>query len=364
MIAPFSAESAARIPGGFEITSSATLHDGDDDYALTVTEWELTIDEEREPHAKLTMTLAMPEPDILAVIDPRREQYVTLEAGYKWDDETTETDPNYAYMQLRKRIINTEQGTVSIECYSDEDRVADSDMPVAYVSGTSLTFTSATSQIAYFLGGSTLNSTIPSETQLPSEYPMSGVDPAEITDTLQTVRAWADAIGAVIYADQAGTWHLHPAPVLGTSTAILATGAAGTIGRIVDALDRDSGWGTHLVVTYDNASYSPRRWAEYDDTQVGEAKKVIHLERRDPPPNATADAGGKVADPALPGLMKRIRDRAAQLEVTIPAHLWLRVYQTITATPPDADQQRVLVAAVTTRSNGTQTVRTRKPDLS
>lgn len=356
MTGVYAADTPRLIRDGFEPVSHATVTDGVTTLPLDLEEWELTVDETRIPHAKLTARGTIP--DSLDLLDPRAETWIDLEAGYRWADETEDVHP-YAHMRLYAAQINRPAGTIALTAYSDEARLEDAAVPLDRGTGSPIAYATAAEMMLGQIDSDSYNLG-PIPTVLPDEYPMT-LNPESIKDPMESVRAWADSIGCVVYCDQLGVWQIQRAPTLSTSQAILSPGARGTLASVLDTVTRTEGWGTHLFLTYNDPEHDPRWWAEYDGTEPGELERVVVIERNDYPQGATADSNGRITDPAIWSLAARVRDRAEQLEFTIPAHYWLRALHTVTVTTPDRAQQRVLVSSITTTSKGRQTIRTRKP---
>lgn len=359
MTTPYDARAAREIVDGITLVSEAQYEPlaAGDPFPLIVEEWNLTLDEESSPHATLNLTCAIPDAEDLALIDTRLEQRVLLRAGYVYSDESIDLH-DYAHLTVYEAHVDRPDGVLRITAYSSEVILEDSDIPVDRGFVAFLAFSDVNDMFAHFVPGD-LNSTIPAGKQLPSVYPMSGIRPDEMLDTLAQLRAWADSIDASIWCDQFGVWQLRPADKLGKATAILSS--TDTVHETRYSRLRD-GWANSIIITYEYDNATPKRWAQAQDVGVGELTKWHHETRLKPPKGATPTAEGEVQDPAAVGMLRRLKGRGDRLEIRTPAHLWLRVGNTITLAVPDMPQQRALVSYLYVDSTGEQAIRTRQPN--
>lgn len=361
MTSPYLHRAAAEIARGVEMTSSVRIIIGDDEYPLAAASWSLRLDEKLAPHARLEVECAIPDAELLDIIDPRREQYVVVDAGYVYADGVRDVH-EYARLRLLERTIRHPAGRLSIVAVGREQDVVEAQVPVD--TGWITTFQSLDSvgQIRALVAtefGAPFSSELPYGTVAPAEYPLI-INPTKILDKFGYARSIADSLGGILYCDQVGQWRLRRAPSLSSSAAILTTGVGGTLVDVTDTLSRE-GWANIVYSSYEDHEYF---WSSRADVRPGELEKIHHEIRKNHPQNASASATpeGEISDSANAGLLRRLRDRGAELTVDTIAHLWLKCHDTITVTTPDREQQRVLIAAITTTSNGLQTIRTRKPD--
>lgn len=358
MTAPYLARAEADVTRGVTLTSTVTLIDGVDEYVLDASQWVLRLDEKIAPHARLDVTCAIPSSELLDLIDPRQEQYLRVDAGYLYHDGVEDVH-EYAYLRLSSRTIrrNTVASQLELTALGREQDVVERQTPVdtgwvMYIESLDSVY-----QIDSFLYGGTFETEVPYGTIAPSEYPL-GLNPTDILDDLGYARAIADSLGAIVYCDQLGVWQLRYAPTLGTAAAILSTGPGGTIVALEDTLSRDD-WANIVYSSYEN---DDTLWSSDSDVDAGETPKMHHEKRKNSPVGADPTPEGEVVDSANAGLLTRLKDRGAELTVDTVAHLWLRCFDTVTVSTPDREQQRVLIAAITTTSEGLQTIRTRKPN--
>lgn len=370
--APFDARAALELAHGvgleWEVFVTSPLWP--EEITLTPSSVELSEDETWWPRSRVDITCAVPEDvDMRDAIDPRKHVIVDVWATYVYSDEVRDRQ-HVASMLLFSREINNQESNqwMKLEAYCDEMLLEDHAVRVnrGFSVGVHYwdTANEAFEGVLELLTGEVrgFESEFDPAVVLPAPYPMQ-YDEGTVTDPVAYLRAWADSLGAVLYCDALGTWHLDQAPsIAAVSSAILFSGPDGLVTGSTEKLTREL-WANRVFITYGQTlddGTEVHSWLE--QTPTIEPYDRVYIESRPLPPDAEIDpVYGFVEDPAINALFDRMLSRGDELTLTVVAHLWLHVGDTITVTTPTTPQQRVLVASIRTRHDGTQTITTRKP---
>lgn len=194
------------------------------------------------------------------------------------------------------------------------------------------------------------------------QLPAQGASPLDVAADI------AARVGAWLYCDGAGVWHMPVKP--STASAVTAhqlkVGNNGTVIDSATVLERGDDWGNAVLeeITYANAS--------------GAEVKVWGRARLASGPFAVATIGAVVvkvdrairtyvsqarADQMAGALLGSVLTLGRSLSLDAVAAYWLRPTQTVTVQLPLGGQERVLVSAVRFNlDDGSMAIRTRLPE--
>lgn len=323
--------------------------------ALDVQAGRLSFDETRSPRVIVQGLQCRVPTDsaLLGRIDPRTGARLELDVGYRRPDGTLDVH-TIADLVLRGRPVTRPEDVMVIEAHSDESLVIDGSPVIGAAFSTANTTTAIRDVLRAVFPG--LSPTV-----------TSAVGPAIVQgpydDRWDLVLDLADRIGARVFDDGLRTWHIDPAPVLGTPALDLAVGSNGTIVNSEAQLGRDE-WANVVLLRY--------RWRDTSDVEhtitavrrvttgvyaanVGNSK-ILLVEREVATTQTEANA-------AAAALVARTVTRGRALTVTAISAYWLRPGDTANVTLPTGPTEQHLVSSVDfDLKTGLMDVTTRLPD--
>jgi hypothetical protein len=316
------------------------------------------MDERRAPRITATLTCALPDPDLSALLDPRTGVRVDIEAGYTRPGGAQDVQP-LADLGLRTCAPDLTTGTVRLDLAGDEARVIDAS-PTVLDSVTGATTAAAVQALI-----NKCISPAPSFTATVTG-PAVTVDP--IPDRWGAIQDLADQLDAKVWVDGRRRWRLEPSPtVAATPVLTLTVGAGGTVLAAAPVLDRET-WHNYVGIRY--------RWRDVAD--ASKTNQIVATAMVTSGPYAiTGPAGKKVllddravsttganANKAAVSVLSRQLSRSTTYTLTAVAAYWLRPGHTVRVylgALPDAYTSH-LVQSVTFQLDGTMLLATRLPD--
>lgn len=362
--APYAPEVAQLITSTHAQTFRAVAVVGVDEHPLDVTDYTVSIDENRSPRWTADLTCALPAEDVLEALDPRTLVRVRLLAGYRLPSGTVD-EQEVAELHLRERRVSRPENTLELTCASAEALLIDAAPSVPYYEGQLLHDSCVqfiTQTIDQLLIGTPLaDPDIIVTTEPGPEFVAEGFP----TDYWNVIIDAADALDAAVYDAGDGTFRVAPRQYLTAESVLsLTVGQGGTITASEARLNRNEWWnGVTILWTWSNraAPESPDRvWGQSFVVGGPFAPEAAGYR------NFTQQRDGRVntqtANRVANTLMRRLLARARTYTVEAVAAWWLRPEHTVTVQLPAGAQERHLVATVEFRTGGRMRVTTRLPD--
>lgn len=323
---------------GLLLNVSASVAGYATQYPLSVVSGRVDFDAARSPRVHADITVAWPSDSVRALLDPRLGLEVSIDAGYKFLGTGTEDVQTLA--TLRVQEVTADHAEKSIQITADSDEI----VPIGYPIETAVTYTTTNEVLASIKAvveaafpGETLAWSIGENVRSSETF----VDTQELTpgqDRWGFVADWADSIGAVVYHDGLGVWHVDQAsPVPSAYTvANLTTGERGTIVN-VRTIESRNAYANRAAAVYEytvgSSSYRVTAIAKTDLTP----RTMVTQVNRFKPHNAT--------EVARQMLLRGLR-RGHTVEVDAASWLWIRPGYTVTTTLDDGTHERLLVETV------------------
>lgn len=364
----------------------------DETYQLPVDidEWNLDCSETRIPHVRGDFIAAIPDwwfdqqastdetgwnPEyVRSQVDPREGVRIVGDLGYVYQDGTEDVHEGFDLIVTDFQLVYP-ASAIQFTVACDEMLVDFAQLPFAIPAATNPPAKNYANLVEMIEGvvldNTGLNiaiaTTLPPITVMPEGMTLTGVKAWAISDVSTTIHQWADAVGAVLWCDQMSRWHLDAAPKIGSAKAMLH---GGTLGQIIEYTDRRTldGFASRVAVSYPDVDADPEPWRIVEDV-TAPLVKTDELDRGGWEGSTNSSTGEAVHDPAGDYIAGRMKLRGRSVDMTITAHLWLRVWDTVTAEEPrtdplqvsggNTDQVRGLITSLVTRSTGTQTMTTR-----
>lgn len=315
----------------------------------------LTFNEGWAPHVQLTGARCRIPADqaTLDALDPRTGTRVAVHAGYVYPGGRRDVHL-LADLALRTRPADRPANLLTLSAYSDEVRVQDT-IPLGDGLRTYPPTDRVTDVVADLVArciGATVQITATSSATLDTAVIVTAS-----SDLWGVAVELADRIGAWLYVDGPGQWHLTDRPTLaGGAVHNLSTGPAGTLTETTADLSLTD-WGNGVLLEYpdDTTAYAYATSGPFSITAA--PLKVVKVRRR-ANVGTTADRQAAAAS-----VLTRALSRGRGFTLTAPAAYWLRPGHTITAQLPTGPQERHLVSAVTFELGaGLMRATTRVPD--
>lgn len=356
LTAPFDPAWVSRLTGTLSITTKVEVPGVG---VLDVTQGTVEYDEDSAPAIRATLTCKVPSLATLDALDPRLGRRLVVTTGYRVPG--TAEQHVLCDLLLTGRRVRRPENVMVLTAASDEQLVMDT-RPIT----ASRSFTSTSD------GGQAIRSLI--------QWAVPGADVrvtatgsfVDAGDTLLIDREddlWpaiqdvADRIGAWVYHDGLGTFHVVPQPLNArAASAMLSIGAAGTITRSEADLNREEFANTVVVQYrwYDGEQRSAFGWAEVTSGPfavgaVGRKVKTVTIERK----GTVAQARSAAAV-----IVRRAVTRGRSLSLEFEhAPFWLRPGHTATAQLVTGPQDRHLIRSVQfDLPSGRAQARTRQPE--
>lgn len=368
LTAPFDPAWSARLGGALSMPTSVRVTGPDiAPITLDVISGNVTWNEDATPHVQAALTCRIPDSQAtLDALDARLNRRLVVTGGYRvpGDGETHVL----CDLMLSERIVSRSEGqaTMTIRAVSDEQRVIDT-RPIN-ASRTYGPTSDGGAAIAELIQWGTSGSPAASQ---PVHVTASGTFVAaddsllidredELWSSIQDI---ADRIGAWVYHDGLGTFHVVPQPVkAGSAVAQFQVGAGGTITNSESSLTREE-FANTVVVTYswyDGDQRTAFGYAEvtsgpYAVAAVGRKVIKVDIERK-----GTAAQAKAAAAQMLSRAISRGRSLGLEFD---HAPLWLRPGQTVTVQLATGPQVRHLVSRVDIDiPSGHGHIQTRQPE--
>lgn len=358
------AEDRIRFSHRHIVTATAYPRTGDP-IPLDVESGTLTFDESWSPRIQASLVCLLPgDQSTLDRLDSRKSFRVRIEAGYEWDS-VTEDVQLLADLHVRSREVKRPENRLVLRLASDESlsqdykRLSWEAQPPQTNLRDAVQFHADKARTG--LGPAVVISDLPVGAGASA---VAGMTQAPGQDSWSLLADAANRAAAQVFVDSEAQWRIAPPPVLSAVTSLnLTTGGGGIISDATASLDREE---FHNAVCL---KYVWKDGAGVEQTVYGNAYvmdgdfavstigyNTYYEERAVPATQVQADDAARSALAAL-------GRRGASYTMTAVAAYWLRPGQTVTATLPDAEQDRVLVSAVTFNiGSGQMTVRLRRPE--
>lgn len=335
--APWSLEALTSPVGTYEtlIEVNAYVAGSTVAYPLSVVDASVDFAAQRSPRVHASVTIAWPASSVRALLDPRFGLEIEILAGYRFFASGHEDVQRMCRLRVQDVVTDQADHTITIDADSDEV------VAIGYPIDAAASYTTSSriyNGIRDLIDGA-----------FPNEAPIYVVDPkvskfVAFADTQDLspgqdrwsfIQDWADSIGAVVYHDGLGYWHIDPAEPKPSAFTVanLKTGNRGTIIN-VRTMESRNGFANRAAAVYEYAVGT----ANYRQTAVaGTTLYPVSMAtdvKRFKPHNA-----GEVARQML---YRGLR-RGHTVEVEAASFLWVRPGQTVTADLPDRSQERLLV---------------------
>lgn len=364
--APYAADAEDRIRSSARHIITATAYpDAGDPVELDVEDARVEFDDSRAPRIQGNITCKLPG-DLadLDRLDARKTFRVQLFAGYKYDS-VTEDVHLIADLHARHRGVQRPSNRMTLELWSDEGLAMDYKRNAWDSQPPQSNLLDA---VEYHVLIASIGSTVPPVvTDYSPSFGASAVlgliqEPGQ--SGWDMIHEAASRAGVSVYCDPDRTWRIAKPQALSSETALnFTTGGGGIIKESNSVYSRDN-FRNSVCIKYawrDSGGVDRVMWGHaYVNTGPFAVSAIgynSHYEERDKP--ATQAQANTAAAGTLTALSRR--GRSFVLEA-ISAY-WLRPGQTITATLPEGDQERLLVSAVYFNfPSGSMSVRLRQPE--
>ncbi|CAM3212119.1 Phage late control gene D protein (GPD) [Arthrobacter ulcerisalmonis] len=362
---PYAPDAEERIRFSARHIITATAYpDGAAPVELDVEDGSVEFDDSRAPRIQATLTCKIPtDKTVLDALDARRTFRVKIWAGYKYD--SVEEDVQLlADLHVRSREIRRPSNRMVLSLWSDEGltmdykRLAwDSQPPQSNL----------LDAVKYHVLIGTIGGELP---PVVSEYPNSfgfeavaGLVQEPGQSGWDLIAESAARAGVSVYVDSDRTWRIAKPQALVSDTALnMTTGGGGILTETNSVTSRDN---------FKNAVCIRYRWRDIngnEQTVYGHAYiaagpfslgeigyNSVFLEKDKPATQGQADAAATAA-------LKAMSRRGRSFVLNSISAYWLRPAQTVTATLPEGEQERLLVSAVYFNfPSGSMSVRLRQP---
>lgn len=364
--APYSADAQDRLRFSSRHVITATAYPvGLPPVVLDVEDAQVQFDESWSPRIQASLTCKVPEDKaILESLDARKSLRIKIYAGYVYDS-VTEDVQLLADLHVRSREVKRPSNRMVFRCWSDEGlaldykRLAwDSQPPQSNLQD----FVQYHANIAVIPAPSpTVVSDFPSTFGASS---VSGITQEPGQDSWRLLSDAANRAGVQIYCDADRKWRIAAKPVISGDTALnLTTGGGGIVKESTAVYSREE-FNNAVCLKYawkdasnvDHVIYGHAYLSAGPFALAAIGYNSYFEERAIPATQAQADAA---ASATLQALAKRGRSFSID---SISAY-WLRPGQTVTATLPTGDQERLLVSSVSfSFPSGDMSLRLRQPE--
>lgn len=304
-------------------------------YPLSMVSGTVDYDAKRSPRVHADLTVAWPSDEVRALLDPRFGLEVGIDAGYKFLGTGVEDVQTMATLRVQEAVADHAEKTIHITADSDEV------IPIGYPIETAVSYTTTDSVVTAIKAvveaafpGETVTWSIGENVRVTEPF----ADTQDLTpgqDRWAFVADWADSIGAVIYHDGLGVWHIDNAVAAPSAYTVanLVTGDRGTIINVVTTESRND-YANRAAAVYEyavgTANYRVAAIAKTDLTPRSMVTQVNNFKPHNP------------AEVARQMLLRGLR-RGHTVEVSAASWLWIRPGYSVTATLPDDTHERLLV---------------------
>lgn len=305
-------------------------------YPLSVVSGTIDYAARRSPRVHAEITVAWPSDEVRALLNPKLGLVVNIDAGYLFLGTGVEDIQTMAELRVQSVVSDRAAKTYTITADSDEV------IPIGYPIETAVTYTAGVHLVAAAIQA-LINGALVGET--PTWVIGENVNVAAYFEADQVltpgqdrwnfVADWADSIGAVVYHDGLGVWHLDSAATAPSAYTVanLTTGERGTLinVRTTESLD----------------GYANRACAVYEYTVGSSSYRVAAIAKTSLTPRqmVTSVQNFKPHNPievARQMLLRALR-RGHTVEVEAASWLWIRPGYSVTTTTEDGEHERLLV---------------------
>lgn len=360
----YDAEDRIRF-SAMHIVSATAYPDGADPVELDIETGWVKFDDSVAPRIQANLTCKIPaDSSVLDSLDARKTFRVQIFAGYKWNSVEKDTQL-LANLHVRSRSITRPNNRMELECWSDEGLAMDYKR-LAWDSQPPQT--NLLDAVAYHRLIATIGGDLP---DIVSDYPpdfgasaVAGLIQEPGQSGWDLITESAARAGVSVYCDSDRTWRIAKPQALSSVTALnLTTGGGGIIIDSNSVYSRDNfrnavcikyawkdGGGVDQVVF----GHAFIQTGPFSLAEIGYNSEFI--ERNVPATQAQADT-------AASAVLTAYSRRGRSFSVAAVSAYWLRPGQTVTATLPEGEQERLLVSAVYFNfPTGSMSVRLRQPE--
>lgn len=317
--------------------------------------------EDWAPFAQVDLSLPAADPDVLDLLDPRKNCRISVAAGYVYPGGQQDLQP-LADVGLRERPVQRPADVVDLKAASDEARAQD----YRLMWNAAFPRTGINEAVRWLLGFALA----PDKPVLRSDYrdgwqasALDEIDAEPGTDVWSILDDIAARGEVRIWCDEERVWRIGPRSAWASDTSLeLTVGENGTLIRTDSGLSRET-WYNAAVLRYrwrnaagdDVTRYGRARvtGGEYSVQEVGARVYSEEIER--PVSQAAADA-------AAASRVKILSTRGRSLSLTAGAAYWLRPGHTVRVQLPTGPAEKHLVQSVTFQPHeGLMDLVTRQP---
>lgn len=363
---PYAADAEERIRFSARHVITATAYpDGADPVELDVEDGSVEFDDSRAPRIQATLTCKIPaDKTVLDTLDARKTFRVKIYAGYKYDS-VTEDVQLLADLHVRSREVRRPSNRMVLTLHSDESLTSDY-RRLAWDSQPPQSNLLAAVEYHVLIG--TIGSDLP---EVVSDYDASfgasavaGMVQEPGQDSWSLIREAASRAGVSVYCEPDRTWRISKPQELSPDTALnLTTGGGGIIIDSNSVYSRDN-FRNAVCIKYrwkDTSNVEHVVWGhafvETGPFSLIEIGYNSYFEERNVP------ATQAQADKAASSVLRALSRRGRSFVIEAVSAYWLRPGQTVTATLPEGEQERLLVSAVHFNfPSGSMSVRLRQPE--
>lgn len=359
------AEERIRFSARHTITATAYPNGGGSPITLDVEDASVEFDDSRAPRIQATLTCKIPaDPATLELLDARKTFRIKILAGYVYDS-LTEDIQLLADLHVRSREVRRPSNRVVFQCTSDEALMQDR-KKMAWDSQPPQSNLKAA--LEYHIAAASVGGTAP---PVVSDYDdlfgasaVSGLVQEAGQDSWSMVNESAARAGVSIFCEPDRTWRIAKPQTLSSDTALnLTTGGGGIIIESNSVYSRES-FHNAVCIKYawkdsggvDRVLYGHAYVSTGDFALTSIGYNTYYEERDKPATQAQADA-------AATAVLKALARRGRSFTLHAVSSYWLRPGNTVTATLPEGEQERLLVSAVHFNfPSGSMQVRLRQPE--
>ena len=384
MTAPFKADAEALIREKADhLFSAKAFPKNGQPFGLDVKRCNVSMDESWTPHARSSITCALPDADQLALLDARIGCRVQITTGYRYgkDDEESYL---LVDLHLRSREIDHGAGVVTLDLESDESLLIDhilygtesvdrSDLFGFVSSVLELTGPEFSSKIYSFFGEGEFAKELAGETIGKSGGVFVGT-PNEAKSELEPVlggTAWSlieeaqRRTGTWVYCQNGRDWVISErAEITATPLLSLTVGEEGTILVGKSVLSRNNFY-NEVIFRYewrDETRLPADRWVLGSARITGGPFSVNSIARQTYVETIDRRASQTEADIAARDKLSRLLTKGYEFTVRAVAAYWLRAGDTVSLTL-DGKTEKVLVKTINFEPDaGTMSLVLRKPE--
>lgn len=344
--------------------STVTAHPVNaDPFTLPVTAGSLQVSfsEDWAPFAQVELSLPAADPDLLELLDPRKNCRLSVAAGYIYPDGQRDVLP-LADVGLRERPVTRPDDLVRLKAAGDEARAQD----YRLMWNAAFPRTGINEAVRWLLGFALA----PDKPTLRSDYPdgwqasaLDEIDAEPGTDVWSILDDIAARGSVRIWCDEKRVWRIGPRSAWAAESVLdLTVGENGTLIRTDSGLSRET-WYNAAVLRYrwknaagDDVTRYGRARVTGGEFSVQEVGARVYSEDIDRPVSQAA------ADAAAASRVKILSTRGRSLELQAGAAYWIRPGDAVRVQLPTGPAEKHLVQSVKFRPHeGLMDLVTRQP---